>query len=132
MTRMARRKRQGERLKRTEMKRREGVRRVNTKRKKDRHATNYGEKADFIRAQRCFVSGRTEDIVAAHPVPKGHSQKEGLVPFHAEVETDWHGLDEAKFEAKWKRSKQMCRDAAAMYEDRWQCHQRGEVYDVAF
>lgn len=108
------------------------VKPVNSKRKKKRYQENYGDKADWIRDQPCFVTHRRGNVVAAHPVPKGRSKKEGLVPFDGEVETDWHGLSELKFEARYGIPKQFCRDAAAMYEDRWQCHLRGEAYDVEF
>ena len=111
------------------------VKPVNAKRKAKRYAVNYGEKADFVRAQRCYVTGRTDDIVAAHPVPKGRSKAEGLVPFNGEVEVDWHGLDEARWNRKYARfgkTKQMCREAAAMYEEMWQCELRGEPYHLPF
>jgi hypothetical protein len=100
---------------------------INRQRRAKLDREQYGEKAVWVRAQPCYVTGREEDIVAAHVVSRGAGGKsEHLVPFHALVEADWHGLDEAKFEEKYGVAKQMCKDAAEAFEQTWQRLQRGE------
>ena len=108
---------------------------VNKKRKAKRYARNYGDAADFIRDQPCYVTRRVENIVAAHPIPKARSKSEGLVPLAAEVELDWHALDEEKWNRKYARSgktKHDVRCAAPMYARMYECHVNGEPFEVEF
>lgn len=100
---------------------------VNRERRARLDREQYGDKAVWIRSQPCYVTGRQEDIVAAHVVSRGAGGKsEHLLPFHALVEADWHQLVDAKFLEKYGVSKQMCRDAAEFFEETWQRIQAGE------
>lgn len=103
---------------------------VNRERKAERYEVAYGPKATWIRSLRCYVTAREGGTVAAHT---RHSRgaggtSEDLVPFHALVEIDWHGLDAAKFEEKYGVSKQACKDAAEEYETTWRLIQAGETH----
>ena len=128
------------RMKRTELKRGPGpdrktpIKPRNHKRAKKRQEEVSGDYGAWLRDQWCDVTKRTRDLVAAHV---GHTRaagggQEDMVPLHAEVEADWHGLDEAKFAAKWKRSKDSVRERCPLWRMRWECEVRGERFEVEF
>ncbi len=110
------------------------IKKVNHKRTYKRRKKQEGPKAVWTRKQLCEVSGRDYMIVAGHVE---HSRGAGgtsehVVPLNAEVEADWHGMDNAQFCAKWKRTKDSVKRAAPMYEDMYQRHVSGEPYHLDF
>lgn len=115
------------------------VKRENRKRKKQLWERNFGEKSLWIVTLNCEVTDVVAEdgwkIDAAHMKTRGMGgcggDKAALVPLAHGAHKDFDEMSEAKFGAKYGRTKQSVKDAAPKYEERWQRVQAGEV-DCAF
>lgn len=106
----------------------------NNKRKARLEAEQSGPYGKWLRGQQCEVTRRTRDLVCAHVnhTRGAGGKQEDCVPLHSEVEADWHGLDNAKFKAKYGRTKQSVKDACPVWWDRYQCDLAGLPYYLDF
>ncbi|MFA6046798.1 MAG: hypothetical protein WC718_17585 [Phycisphaerales bacterium] len=108
---------------------------ANRDRRKRLYERNYGDKADWIRAQPCEVTKADPEngwpIQAAHTKARGMGgcggSKLDLVPLAPWVHRDFDLLTDARFLAKYERTKQSVKDAAPRYEAAWQEYQAREA-----
>lgn len=86
-------------MKRTALKRRTRIRRVNRERRKSRYERAFGEKGEWVRLLRCLVCGDHE-VEAHHVKTRGAGgTSEHLVPFCTAHHRQYHDQGRETFEA---------------------------------
>ena len=93
---------------------------------KFRIAFHSSERVNFFHNLPCEVTGkRLIDIHNAHTKGGGVGRRgpyTSIVPLHWWVHTDFDEMPNAKFEKKYKRTKQSVRDRAPHYQQMWLEH----------
>jgi hypothetical protein len=114
---------------------RNSIPKVNRARKARLFERNFGDKRAWLVTLPCEVTGADPEngwtIDPAHTKARGMGgcggDKTDLVPLCRWAHRDFDAMPEDAFAAKYARTKQSVKDAAARYEAMWQAQSAGEV-----
>lgn len=125
-----------ERRSRKNLRRKKRMNPLNSERRARLYERNFGAKADWIRRQPCYVTGRSGPSDPAHTRARGMGgcggDRTDLVPLCREAHRDFDGVLTAKeFGAKYGITKAQVVAAAVRYGRRWQAVRDG-LEDLEF